>query len=126
VRETIVGILTINIPILRPLFNKSFWSTKPFQPVSITHGNQKSSRGVTTDTDIKGHTYEMTGSVKSPSINTGDGGSEEFIIGNNRNGEVLVHTTFEVRRDLESGQLERETWDLGVGGKCKTVVNVVD
>ncbi|TVY20130.1 hypothetical protein LARI1_G001875 [Lachnellula arida] len=38
IRETIVGIITINLPILKPLFNKSFWSSGTS---SLSHGTSR-------------------------------------------------------------------------------------
>ncbi|KUJ21838.1 uncharacterized protein LY89DRAFT_385616 [Mollisia scopiformis] len=41
VRETIVGIVTINMPILKPLFSKSFWTTGSFKSSSYLHGTAR-------------------------------------------------------------------------------------
>ncbi|KAH8647028.1 hypothetical protein BGZ60DRAFT_329442, partial [Tricladium varicosporioides] len=37
VRETIVGIVTINLPILKPLFSARFWSRKSFTNTSLAY-----------------------------------------------------------------------------------------
>ncbi|KAF5568005.1 integral membrane protein PTH11 [Fusarium napiforme] len=74
VRETIVGILTVNIPILRPIFSKSFWNgNAPSELTSsyrtTTHGTRGGNRTLTQD--ISGP-YELT-----PSINDGTKPSTE-------------------------------------------------
>ncbi|CZR56998.1 uncharacterized protein PAC_06887 [Phialocephala subalpina] len=45
VRETIVGIVTINLPIIKPLFNKSFWSPGSLRPGSFSHGTARNIKG---------------------------------------------------------------------------------
>jgi hypothetical protein len=45
VRETIVGIVTINLPILKSLFNKSFWSPSSFKSSSFSHGTSRNVNG---------------------------------------------------------------------------------
>lgn len=39
VRETIIGLLSVNIPILRPLFSTSFWRRGPHVQRSSTHSS---------------------------------------------------------------------------------------
>ncbi|KAF2221192.1 hypothetical protein BDZ85DRAFT_302523, partial [Elsinoe ampelina] len=34
VRETVIGVFTVNVPILRPLFRRSFWTTGAYNPQS--------------------------------------------------------------------------------------------
>lgn len=36
VRETIIGLLTVNVPILRPIFTRSFWSIGAYRPSTKT------------------------------------------------------------------------------------------
>ncbi|EWG53170.1 hypothetical protein FVEG_17067 [Fusarium verticillioides 7600] len=62
VRETIVGILTVNIPILRPIFSKSFWNGN--SPSEITSSYRTTAHGTrggntTLTQDISGP-YELT------------------------------------------------------------------
>ena len=38
VRETIVGIVAVNLPILKPLCQKSFWTGASFKASSLAHG----------------------------------------------------------------------------------------
>jgi hypothetical protein len=62
VRETIVGIVTINLPILKPLFSKNFWSFKSFKSTSLSYGNthnldnSRSPYELATSTNSKAHT----------------------------------------------------------------------
>ena len=45
VRETIVGIITVNAPILRPMFSKNFWSTSGWKSSSLSYGNSRNLDG---------------------------------------------------------------------------------
>lgn len=97
VRETLVGIVTVNIPVLRPIFNKSFWTgglAPPGSSLRTTVGGKS--------TTISGP-YEM-----APSIGGGDkgksfDGSQEFIIqgkgGDGADDNVVIKTTYEVRSE---------------------------
>lgn len=116
VRETIVGILTINIPILRPMFTRPFWSGGPFTITNSAHGGT-SAHAVST---VHGGKYEMTSSVKGSDHPTSDGGSEEFIIGNKG---VTVQTSYEVRTDVEKGEWSNQGEDYSMGGATSTVIN---
>ncbi|KAF7516275.1 hypothetical protein G7054_g14222 [Neopestalotiopsis clavispora] len=110
VRETIVGIIAVNIPILRPLFRKTFWSTGQI----ASSGQGKSTTGGRTHTQTYPTglgPYEMASSVNEGSMGRkGDrasfGGSEEFIIdkGDSNNlkhtaNDVVVQTTYHVRSE---------------------------
>ncbi|TVY85929.1 hypothetical protein LAWI1_G006651, partial [Lachnellula willkommii] len=118
IRETIVGIITINLPILKPLFNKSFWSSGTS---SLSHGTSRNP-----DTG----TYELSTTLTSKArgdhaINWNEGarsaqgknrnhskeslgslaGSQEYII-EPKNG-VMVETTYQVTsEDLEKADTE--------------------
>ncbi|KAI0159446.1 hypothetical protein BJ166DRAFT_332644 [Pestalotiopsis sp. NC0098] len=109
VRETIVGIVAVNIPILRPIFRASFWKTGQI----ISSGAGKSTTGGRTGGTRTYPTglgpYEMAGSVNEGSVGRKDrgsfGGSEEFIIDkgdanlkHNAN-DVVVQTTYHVRSE---------------------------
>lgn len=110
-----MGIVTVNIPILRPLVTRGFW-TGSFTPSSAaTRGG--TSKGHRT---IPGHKYEMTHSIKGSDRPVSDGGSEDFIIVNKG---VTVQTSYEVTTDLERGQWSNDTPAYGVGGTSKATVN---
>ncbi|TVY33395.1 hypothetical protein LSUB1_G007291 [Lachnellula subtilissima] len=127
VRETIVGIVAINLPILRPLFNKTFWSKGTFKSSSPSHGTS-------CNPDIHGN-YEMSasfapkarggtstcneGASSVPGKNRSHSkeslgslaGSEEFIIEPRK--RVTVETTFQITsEDLEKVDSE-QGWGIG-------------
>ncbi|KAF4468117.1 integral membrane [Fusarium albosuccineum] len=116
VRETIVGIITVNIPILRPMFSKSFWTMQPNSHISSTF---RTTTGGGKSTDNNGP-YELT-----PSINEGsrpsDRGSEESIIGQGRQkmAAVVVETTYDVTRDQRA---DDEDWYGDGRGQTKASV----
>jgi hypothetical protein len=47
VRETIVGIITINAPILRPMFRRQFWSAQSWKDSSLKYGESRTLEGDT-------------------------------------------------------------------------------
>lgn len=116
VRETIVGIIAVNIPILRPLLTRSFWTGEA--SVGSSSGPSKGVTGGTRSTGIK-DIYEMTTSVGN-GHHRGKGsrsGSEEMIIGKGfgetgsptpRDGEVVVETVYQVTSERRTH--EDETW----------------
>ena len=88
VRETIVGILAVNAPILRPLFSKTFWTRSGPSYLDKSSGNKT---GRSTGTGTRGGTrtgphgpYELAESVTSKSRGRGRGnsftGSEASIV----------------------------------------------
>jgi hypothetical protein len=139
VRETIIGIITIHLPILKPLFNKSFWSTDSFKSTSISHGTSRNLE--------PGGTYEMTSSHTSKNKNGKNwdmepamgrqkssshskeslgslAGSDDFIIDGKREG-VTVETTYQVTtEDIEKGDGIDDGWRYGGmgGGASKASV----
>ncbi|KAF5977753.1 Oxidoreductase ucpA [Fusarium coicis] len=82
VRETIVGILTVNIPILRPIFSKSFWNGKApiLTKTPVTHNTSLDgyvSTEVHNDTyaaispsnfDFSGEAVLITGASQGPGL----------------------------------------------------------
>ena len=127
VRETIVGIITINLPILKPLFNKSFWTTSSFKSSSLSRGTghpttsrsrhhgpyelSSKSRGTWSAkniSDMSTTSLETAGRMKN--IND----SEELII-ERASKVVTVETTIHViREDLEKGPQNGE-FEVGAG-----------
>ncbi|PNS20109.1 hypothetical protein CAC42_5559 [Sphaceloma murrayae] len=53
VRETIIGVFTVNVPILRPLFKRAFWVWGPYAP-GASKGSKGTSGNATQATDKKG------------------------------------------------------------------------
>ncbi|KAM0544877.1 hypothetical protein ACHAPJ_011622 [Fusarium lateritium] len=99
VRETIVGIITVNIPILRPMFSRSFWSLQPASQLSSSY------RTTTRGTRNGGRTGDIEGPYElTPSINEGskpsDRGSQDSIISKNiKMADIVVSKTYDVSHD---------------------------
>jgi hypothetical protein len=119
VRETIVGLITVNAPILRPLFNKSFWSRDNYnsrtaeETAAWTSHTGRSKYGKGTFKLRSG--LNSTRSVRiDGEIDTASQSSQENIIKRSMddlpfgNGDVMVKTTYHVQshnRDEESGSI---------------------
>lgn len=72
VRETIVGIVTINAPILRPMFTKKFWSS---EEGSLSYGTSRNlDGGKSGGVAPSGKGYELSSTVgKNERASSGDG-----------------------------------------------------
>ncbi|KAH7311444.1 hypothetical protein B0I35DRAFT_514219 [Stachybotrys elegans] len=106
VRETIVGIISVNIPILRPMFTKSFWTGSTSYASTLPGVKSTGVRSKTLDTG-KGP-YEMTGSI-TDGRSLRDNDSEEHI---NRCGanDIHVETVLDIKTETIRGARE-EAWD---------------
>lgn len=120
VRETIVGIITVNIPILRPLFIRAFWTTGA---VSRSSDLRTTTAGGKPST-ISG-AYELTPSINDGTTGfrmggrTSADGSQESIIGKkNSPAKVTVHTTYEITSGQDNGD---NNW-RGLGGGNQTTI----
>ncbi|RDW85846.1 hypothetical protein BP5796_04171 [Coleophoma crateriformis] len=114
VRETIVGIITINIPILRPLFTRTFWTLHTYRSSSPSHGTTTVKRGYPGGTSYelssRSGAHNLTKSRNASFatsdeslrgiIKVGEYDSCEFVIQNPAKGQgkkgVTVQTTYEV------------------------------
>ncbi|CAJ2511284.1 Uu.00g069090.m01.CDS01 [Anthostomella pinea] len=109
VRETIVGIISVNIPILRPLFSRSFWNSSP---ITSSGSHSKGGKGGTTTAGGQGP-YEMASSINGSQADDGGrksfNGSEEHIIGKPGDGNVVVSTTYNVTSE-ENTYRNSEIW----------------
>ncbi|KAI0478651.1 hypothetical protein GGR56DRAFT_332227 [Xylariaceae sp. FL0804] len=99
VRETIVGIISVNIPILRPLFTRAFWSGRP--DLGLPSGGSCKSRGATgasASTGIHGP-YEL-----ALSTHKGRGGSDDVFKDSSVNGskELIVDKSNADGRNTDS------------------------
>lgn len=65
-----MGIVTINLPILKPLFSAKFWSLQSFKGTSLSHGN-------THNLDHSRSPYELSTSINSKSHNKSRSRSDE-------------------------------------------------
>ncbi|CVK97833.1 related to integral membrane protein PTH11 [Fusarium proliferatum] len=123
VRETIVGILTVNIPILRPIFSKHFWNGNAPNEITssyrtTTHGTRGGNRTLTQD--ISGP-YELT-----PSINEGSKpsvrGSQDFIVSKTvRMADIVVSKSYQVSYDVNT--YGGRSWYGDQNGASKTSVH---
>lgn len=124
VRETIVGILTVNMPILPPMFKKAFWTGSGYQT--------STSAGETTKT--KGRyglgTFELRSGTtmsrrdKKDGIETASQGSQDHIISKDGfgAGNVMIETSIDVQshhkdeeRSLEwSGEPSKSNYTTNV------------
>ena len=80
------------MPILRPIVSLSLWRSGLISSSEPTRGT-----GAVVVTDVPGHSYQMTSSVKENEGLNDDAGSEDFIIATQG---VKVETAFEVRSDV--------------------------
>jgi hypothetical protein len=134
VRETIVGIVTINVPVLRPLFTRLFWTPGDFKSRAVTArkaGYKISSSGQngdgvslsrSGDRDTFGkwtsHSWARSGN------NMGDDGSEEYVL-QERPSQVIVKTTYGVSTE-HKGETASDQYELGVKGRNLAIVKSGD
>jgi hypothetical protein len=116
VRETIVGLITVNAPILRPIFNKGFWSKGSFN--SCTGEETTAWTSHTSRSKYGKGTFKLRSGVNSTrsariegETETASQSSQENIIKRSMdelpygNGDVMVKTTYHVQsynRDFEA------------------------
>ncbi|KAJ3462423.1 hypothetical protein MRS44_007209 [Fusarium solani] len=119
VRETLVGIITVNIPILRPMFKHSFWSWQNNTNISSSF---RTTTGAGKSTDITGP-YELTPSIAEGSKPSGRGSQESIFKKDSVTmAAVVVKTTYDVTHETAidedeswSGCAYDNGWDYGVG-----------
>ncbi|KAF4453283.1 hypothetical protein F53441_4013 [Fusarium austroafricanum] len=130
VRETIVGIITVNIPILRPLFTKSFWNGQSASQLSSsyrqgTSRNTKGTRGGGVKTqDIEGP-YELTPSINDGSSKQdgGDRGSQESIVPKKKKiSDIVVSRSYEICHETNSFN-DGRSWYGDRSGQTKASVH---
>lgn len=138
VRETIVGIIAVNAPILRPLFSLSFW-----KPGYMLSGNTGTGSGGaltgsggrtlgTTTGDAGGQgPYELAPSVHGSEVNPSKqstfNSSEENIIAKDvelgdkaKDRAVVIQTTYEVRTEERQPESQHTRWNSGTGAFTET------
>ncbi|ORY05371.1 hypothetical protein BCR34DRAFT_633053 [Clohesyomyces aquaticus] len=115
IRETIVGILTVNLPILRPMFHRSFLRRRGYGSDTGPGKSSWGSRGRSNKSGYGQGTYELrsTATSKESAHDSGDAasnGSQGNIIKKDSNdmaqGVVVIEQTHDVRshrRDEEDG-----------------------
>ena len=142
VRETFIGIFTINVPILRPLFSSAFWKPGPYDPSALNKGSsnyQKSNNGQSTFKSSKAWKigkksssvteYELESDVRSPTRDqfpqdddvSSNSSREKIIPTRSKNYDVedrvIVETSYDIRstrRDEEMGSMGGQWSSIGV------------
>jgi hypothetical protein len=143
VRETFIGIFTINVPILRPVLSRAFWRSGPYDPNAsgrgsgysrggrnLNSGPGRSYKGTKLDSEV-----DKSGRVNEYELSTRTPQSDSFDIESNHSTEKMVQTTsnhsqYDVedgvrvetsydirttRRDEETGSIAQGTWNsIGV------------
>ena len=105
VRETIVGVITINMPMLRFLFKRKFWRFGPYEAAdsrvtdyAVTREDTRTSWVVQTKGDRRRTV------IISPrfggQIGTGDVKAEAKTSVECRDKDIFVHTSYEVQSDV--------------------------
>ena len=120
VRETIVGIFTVNIPILRPMFNRSFWSRNPTSISTGTSGAKSGKGTITGPYELTARGQDGTTDSKA-AASSSSAGSQEYIFGKNDQEGVMVHTSYKVTSDEESAYHDGE-WDRSRGGTTQASI----
>ncbi|KAI4725483.1 hypothetical protein E4T49_06728 [Aureobasidium sp. EXF-10728] len=102
VRETFIGIFTINVPILRPIFSRAFWLRGPYDPnasgrgsgygrsghnLHSAHGHGKAYKGTKLHSDI-----DKTGTINEFELDGRTPVSDTFDIESQASTEKMVHT----------------------------------
>lgn len=137
VRETIVGIIAVNAPILRPLFSRAFW--KPGAMISDNSGTGSggalTGSGGRTLATITGDgaqgPYELAPSVHGsevhPSKQSSFNSSEENIIvkdveqgDKSKDRAVVIKTTYEVRTEARQSDSPPVRWNSGTDAFTET------
>jgi hypothetical protein len=141
VRETFIGIFTINVPILRPVFSRAFWRPGPYDPSAVGRGSgysraghnlhsgpNKSFKGTKLDSEVHNKSgmlnneYELDG--RTPTTDSFDierSHSTEKIVHTRSNRSqydvedgVRVETSYAIRStrlDEETGSIVNGTWN---------------
>ncbi|KAL5114147.1 hypothetical protein ACEQ8H_007944 [Pleosporales sp. CAS-2024a] len=108
VRETFVGIIAVNAPILRPMFGRRFWTRNGFHESTRTEAN----KGWTSRSRYGNGTFELGSAVTSSRLEKRDAEAEvasnesqEDIIKRSLDnlhfgtGDIMVQTTYHVQSD---------------------------
>lgn len=121
VRETIIGIFAINIPILRPLFSRSFWTWGPYDPSAPStrpSANSKSGASIwsqwkgkrLSESDPSGASKDIEMGNRTGKSSISRSASQEMIVGGKDN--IIVHTTYDIESHDrgDGGSTRRQSW----------------
>jgi hypothetical protein len=121
VRETLVGILTVNLPILRPMFTRGFWTSSPYKGSGVEETGASWSRRNPAKSGYGRETIEL----HSRSDTRKDKGDEEEVFGSNTSQEnifrkesdeefgpagVVVETSYSVQSHRREDADELGNW----------------
>lgn len=131
VRETIIGIIAINVPILRSLFNRSFWTGAVYDSGNNSYGTSNTNKGANLSCGLSSKARaHMGNSNKSSACQSGESfvrldeeDSLELIMQNNLQG-VHVHTSYAVMMEDVEQTAGMNNWNYGPGHANKTTVHV--
>lgn len=114
VRETIVGILSVNVPILRPLFTAAFWTGRG--PAGSAWSSSTRPRGDRSRTlPTAAGPYELTSGSGGGKGSFGAKTSHENIPGAGKplGNDIYVETVYHIRTEDASRGLGTEGWATG-------------
>lgn len=116
VRETVVGVLSVNIPVLRPLFDKSFWKAG-YKVSSRSGGSQSVKRSQGPGVGP----YELAPSVKTEDARSDIEGrrsystTEEYVSPKGSQRDVVIETTVQIQHSAAGltkiGDGNQSGWD---------------
>ncbi|CAD0088229.1 unnamed protein product, partial [Aureobasidium mustum] len=122
VRETFIGIFTINVPILRPILSRAFWLPGPYDPnntgrgsgygrsghnLHSAHANNKSFKGTKLPSEI-----DKSGTVNEYELEGRTPVSDTFDIESNASTEKMVYT--------RSNRSQNHPYDVDDGVRVET------
>lgn len=120
VRETFIGIFTINVPILRPIFSRAFWRPGPYDPNASGRGSgySRSAHGLQSGPprSYKGTKLESeigkSGNVNEYELSSRTPQSDSFDIESNASDEKIIQTT--------SNHSQNRAYDVEDGVRVET------
>lgn len=120
VRETFIGIFTINVPILRPLFGKAFWLPGPYDPNATGRGSgygrsghnlhsahNRSYKGTKLPSEV-----DKSGTINEYELEDRTPTSDDFDIESNASTEKMVYT--------RSNRSQAHPYDVDDGVRVET------
>ncbi|KAL1297480.1 hypothetical protein AAFC00_005003 [Neodothiora populina] len=118
VRETIIGLFAINIPILRPIFRRTFWTSGKYDPSSPpSAGSRPTNSKRYKSSGLSGCDVELgTTTVKSITPRRANStSSQENLVRMGKDNVVYVQTTYDIqshsRQDVDSVKVYDKDWD---------------
>lgn len=129
VRETMFGLITVNVPVLRPLFTGAFWKLGRYDPSAVrnntsyaTDSRSKTWKGTAMESHMGKGDMEMgvtTIKTSPPGSLSNNSSQENILIKDGKNdGFVSVQTTYEItsqqRDDMSLAGDRKDYSSIGV------------